>query len=481
MLLPLNTRNGMIDMRHLNRRRHLSDEDGFVLPTAIIVLLILTVLIGAAITVAAQTSTSTTRDNNTKAALEAAEAGLQTASYRLSKLEPKWPESCINGKVEVKKENECNSGIESLGNGTSFEYWTSFALAAGTKCAGEVTTIANSTQRCITSVGTVGGVKRRLQERAALNRPPLFAVKGIMGYKSVSVKQVSELKGAIGTNGTITLTNGDTVTESVLGPNGKIVGSGSPGTIIKSPTAFEPPTVPIGKSADGAADPSKCKPPLQGEPPAAGPNCDFRITYGINKTNPLEADATSGVTFNAATRALDIKEQGSSLILKEGIYNFCSFVVEGNNSKIETAVGARVEIFIDSANREGSGCTKTQSPAAGTLSLAKNGLEIKNPNPDATYLQVYVYDGSGGTIEIKNNSSSEFYGTIVAPQSKLSIGNGGSFTGAIMANEVELINGFTFKWEEKVEKLLVETTTYERKAWAECPPTYSVTNPQEGC
>lgn len=470
----------MIDMRHLDFKRRLTGEAGFVLPTAIIVLLIVTVLIGAAITVASQTSTSTTRDNNVKAALEAAEAGLQTASYRLSKLEPKLSEECINGIAKVT--TECKSGSEPLGNGAAFQYWTSQGLAVGAKCAGEtITTVTNPAQRCITSIGTVNGVQRRVQERAALLRPPLFEVKGIVGYKSVSVKQVSELKGAIGTNGTITLTNGDKVSECLLGPSGTIEGSCSPGTITKTTSPFVPPTVPIGKSAESAKSTAECKPPLGGEAPAAGPNCDFRITYGINKTNPAEADASTGVTFNPETRALNIKKQASSLVLQEGVYNFCSFVVEGNNSKIETALGARVEIFIDSAKRAGSGCTTSQSPAAGTLNLAKNGLEITNPNPNATYLQVYVYDGSGGTIEIKNNSTSEFYGTIVAPESKLVIGNGGNFTGAIMANEVELINGFTFTWEEKVKELLKETTTYERKAWVECPSTYTGTNPQEGC
>src|SRR6185437_10636723 len=46
---------GMIDMRHLTDfKRRLTDEAGFVLPTAMIVLLMLTVLIGAAVTVASQ-------------------------------------------------------------------------------------------------------------------------------------------------------------------------------------------------------------------------------------------------------------------------------------------------------------------------------------------------------------------------------------------------------------------------------------------
>jgi Tfp pilus assembly protein PilX len=462
-------RNEMISMRHLATfKRRLTGDAGFVLPTALIVLLILLLLTGAAIAVATQTSTSTTRDDNTKAALEAAEAGLHTASYRLSKLEPK-PTSCINDKAVV--ESNCESGSEPLGNGATFEYWTTKGLAAGESCSGETISAQEYvTQRCITSVGKVNGVQRRLQARVALNRPPLFEINGIFGYKSVSIKQASELKGAIGTNGTVTLTNGDTVTEVVLGPSGKLEGSGAQ-TVSRVAKAFERARVPIGESATSATTTAECIPPTNGE--AAGKNCDFLITNGT--------DTSTGVTFNAATRALTLKENASSMVLKGGIYNFCSFVAEGNNSKIETVLGERVEIFIDSAQRAGSGCTKSQSPGSGTLSLAKNGLSIKNPNPNATYLQIYVYDGSGGTIEIKNNSASEFYGTIVAPESKLIIGNGGSFIGAIIANELELANGFNFTWEGKIRELLKETTSYERKAWEECPPTHTGTNPGEGC
>ena len=92
-------------MRHLNPKRRLIDEAGFVLPTAIIVLMIVTVLVGAAITVAMQTSTSTTRDDNTKAALEAAEGGLQVASYRLSQLKPE-KEECVSGSANKPIESE---------------------------------------------------------------------------------------------------------------------------------------------------------------------------------------------------------------------------------------------------------------------------------------------------------------------------------------------------------------------------------------
>lgn len=56
---------------------------------------------------ATQSSTSTTRDNNVKAELEAAEAGLHIASYRLSQLKPSETQ-CITEKeaVEAKTTEE---------------------------------------------------------------------------------------------------------------------------------------------------------------------------------------------------------------------------------------------------------------------------------------------------------------------------------------------------------------------------------------
>jgi Tfp pilus assembly protein PilX/cytoskeletal protein CcmA (bactofilin family) len=460
----------MIDMRHRTSfKARLTGDAGFVLPTAMIVLLILAVLIGAAITVASQTSTSTTRDNNTKAALEAAEAGLQTASYRLSKLEPKTTE-CIIGKVRATPTSGVyceSSGPEPLGNGATFEYRTSKGLVAGEKCDGEtVSTQENVTQRCITSVGTVNGVPRRVQERASSLASPLFQVKGILGYHSVSIENNGKLEGEVGTNEILNLKNGVTVEQANLGPLGKVEGTSTPKETIKNTSPFEPPPVPIGESATSATTQAGCKPPLEGG--EVGPNCDFLITNG--------ADANSGVTFNTALRSLSMGN-GASLELKEGVYNFCNFQVSGNNTKLTTVSGGKVVIFIDSAARAGSGC----SSPAGKLEF-KNGLEIIDPNKNALYLQIYVYDGSGGTIELKNNvSGGQFYGTIVAPKSKVAIGNNAEFVGAIMANEVELSPNFKFKFEKEVEKLKTPSRLYERKSWEECPPTYVGTNFHEGC
>src|SRR5205807_3398891 len=87
----------MVIFRHTRNGRSTHARDaGFAMPTAVIILFIITLLLAAAVKVASQTSTSTTRDSNVKAEIEAAEGGLQVATYRLSQLEPTSTQ-CING------------------------------------------------------------------------------------------------------------------------------------------------------------------------------------------------------------------------------------------------------------------------------------------------------------------------------------------------------------------------------------------------
>jgi hypothetical protein len=168
-------------------------------------------------------------------------------------------------------------------------------------------------------------------------------------------------------------------------------------------------------------------------------------------------------------------ENNALLVLKEGTYNFCSLEAQ-NNAVIEVAAGAKVIIYIDSANRSGSSCPTSGS---GVLKIWNNA-EIINPSHNPSSLIIYVYDNSGGEVYIKNNS--ELYGTIYAPESKVAIQNNGTVHGAIAANEVELGNNFTFEWSEEDAKFETGTITdFYRSSWLECKPENTAANPQTGC
>ncbi len=168
-------------------------------------------------------------------------------------------------------------------------------------------------------------------------------------------------------------------------------------------------------------------------------------------------------------------ENNTLLTLKEGTYNFCSFEAK-NNAKIQLAAEAKVVIYIDSANRAGSGCPKVGS---GVFKVWNNA-EIINPSHDPTALIIYVYDGSGGEVYLKNNG--DLYGTIYAPQSKVKIENNATVHGAIAGNEVELGNNFTFEWDSRDEGVQTGTVgNYYRSSWEECTPENSSASPQTGC
>ena len=453
----------VVDRLHVR----LADPSGIALPAAVIVLFIVTALGTAALAVSVSSSSSSRRDSYRKDALEAAEAGLRVARYRTTMLSP-GSTYCVGNGIESPAEGYCKLSGQVLGNHAEYTYWTTPALQVGEKCVGEE--VGNSktlSQRCITATGTVAGVTRRVQERVATYvARPLFEVQGLIGFEEVKILNNGKIEGAVASNGAICDSNGVTVENTYYSLTGKS-GScgGSEGTVTKLQTTFVPPSVPIGNSATGAKNALKteCESP-------PGYNCDYRITNGINKTKK-EEDPASGVTFTSSKRSLSMGN-GSSLELGGGIYNFCDFRVPGNNATLKIALGAKVAIFIDSAKREGSGCQS--DPEAGKL-VMKNGLAIENPNKSATNLQFYVYDGSGGTIEFKNNSSSAFYGTIVAPESKLVIGNNGFFTGAIEAAKIEMTQNFKFKWAPEAAELKTEASPrFYRTAWEECVPATTV-------
>ncbi|HEX3693663.1 MAG TPA: hypothetical protein VHU13_09995, partial [Solirubrobacteraceae bacterium] len=100
-------------------RKLLATEDGVAMVVAMMVLFIVIALATAAITTTLTTNSSTKRDNNVKAALAAAEAGVQTAIYRLNILHPEEGNKyCVGpSTVEIASVSGgyCKEGKETLG------------------------------------------------------------------------------------------------------------------------------------------------------------------------------------------------------------------------------------------------------------------------------------------------------------------------------------------------------------------------------
>ena len=422
--------------RSLHKR--LTADRGFALPSAIIILFVITMLTSAAIVVATQSSTSTTRDSRAKAELEAAEAGQHVASYRVSQLGPSRAQ-CINESEVVEPANSpCQDNSESLGNQASFRYWTTVALKAGEACAGRTAAaIAGYMQRCITSEGSVGGVEPAVRLQTRVSAPLLLPVNGLFGLERVEVANNTTVLAKGGTNGKFVIGNNASVEGVNLGPSGEtqVGNGGSAGTVAKEATNFTLTPVRPGKSATE--------------------NSNYRIENGLKSPKAEPYDESSGVTYSSATRSINV---GSSLKLAGEIYNFCNFTT-GNGATI-TVEHKPTKIFIDSPNDPGSQC----SPGDGKFTMA-NSSNFVNPYKEAAALQIYVYDeASHMPVEFLNNVV--FYGTIYAPHSTVNVHNNAEFFGAVAANVVSMKNNGTVHSEKNVEDLL--GGPYQRAVWEQC-------------
>ena len=443
-------------------RARIAGEHGFAMPTAVIILFITTVLLAAAVKVASQTSTSTTRDNNVKAEIAAAEAGLQVAAYRLNQLAP-TSLLCINAS-EVAS-SKCESAVESLGNKATFQYWTSVALPTAERktCAGRtVSSVVGVTQRCITAEGLVNSVKPgvRLQELVGLSGgEPLFATHGVLGLEEIHISGSVKIPGLATSNGKI-LAEGGAALEGgyELGPSGKYEQLG--GATHKAPEKTR--TEAEGKF--GAALPASHA--------TKEINEDSRITECAAKgCAALGKDEfyTAGKEVNKFSGSPNYELKLGSLgelTLGGSKYFLCSFHAE-RAAKLIIPAGAKVELFIGSPE----GASKCP---AGTGKFETEEFKLENhAGPGAL---VIMMEGKG---PFKMGRGALIEAGIYAPEAEVTFEGGMEFSGGIVGKKVRIANGVYFKWSEELAGWTNGSgTTYNRKAWEQCAAGSGAT---EGC
>jgi Tfp pilus assembly protein PilX len=472
------TRMELIQMPQHSRKSRSAAEAGFVLPTAIIVLLVLTLLTGAAITVATQTSSSTKRDNNSKAALEAAEAGLQVAAYRLSQIKPEKTE-CINGSsretpgsiLASPKITYCaSSPVEPLGNGATFQYQTSLPLESGANCVGQVGEIkTGNTPRCVVAEGKVANVAQRLSTRVeSEGGASLFPAKGIVGLTEVKV-------------------SGSVSVPAVVASNERIIGGGGAaferGFELCPPKGTFKPAAGAERNASGVTvggvGGMLANPPLE---KTRTSGCLIEAPYPLNHATALVNEDsrigkedeffTGGKAVNKFTGAPNFELKLSSiskLTLGGSKYYLCNFEAERAGELIIPAKKTPTEIFIDSPEDKAGTCP------AGTGKFETAEFTLNNKaGPGLLLIDLY----GKGPFNVTRGAT--FEGAIYAPEAEVKINGGAKFKGGIVGNTVHLENGTgIFEWSEELSNLTNGVPTgYGRKAWGQCAPGSS---PNQGC
>jgi hypothetical protein len=449
------------------RLRHAgASESGFAMAVAVLALFVLGMLAVAAVSVSVSASRSTTRDESQKSALEAAEAGLRAATYRLNMMGPE-PEACLESKNAIQKPEAgyCVGPKESLGNKASFTYWMTTAGAGGT-CAGEALSGSSQLlQRCITAEGVVNegtptAVKQRLQARVAAIQAStsLFTVAGIVGLEELKVTGSVDVKGIAASNGNIIAEGSGTFEKGYeLGPSGTFkpaVGTEriKSGVKVNGPEVIEKENFVYSLPTNHAT---------------ASSNEDSRIS---SKSDESYENTKNAIEYSGSPNYTLKMKSEPKLTLGGSQYYFCNVKLE-NASKLIIASGAKTEIFIDSSEDPTSKC-----PAeSGKFEILGNS-KVENLSKQATSLLIEIY--GKGKFKLENGSKLE--ANILAPFSEVNMNGGTSFIGAIVGAKVHLENGSgIFEWSTEDGNFKAGnagTPTYYRTAWQPCKPNSATTS-----
>ena len=454
-------------------RRLMTSERGIALPVATAMLLVISLFVIAFFSVTLQVNDTSIDDRSSKRALAAAEAGLQMALYRLNQFGPSDPNQCFT----TAPDPECKGQKDPLGNGAFYTYYVTRQNPGA--CVGK---IAGLTDRCITSVGEAGGVKRRVQVLAN-------TLTGAVSYKSIGLMSKSLMYA--GNSAKIT---------SDLGSNGLVQWGNSAETFLNSPAEIDG-AVYHAPGSTFTGDDEK----IVGGRHSVPTQYDFPPIEDFDEVKTTATNITTlnwsrpGMTYTASTMTLRVT--GTSASLLPGDYYFCRFSM-ANSAKLTFSQTQATNIYIDSPSRAGSLCG-TQSNPSPTYPVGTFWLENSNEfnmGGKEELVEVFVEGTShNGTrtppsfctpagdlphtdkceSDVILVNSAAFEGMIYAPKTTVELNNSGKMWGAIAADKIRFNNSVEFTLTDAVKDSDDGTASgIDRGDWLECRPA---NNPQSGC
>ncbi|HEV3376876.1 MAG TPA: hypothetical protein VG126_06320 [Thermoleophilaceae bacterium] len=458
------------------------------LPVATGMLALISILVVGFFTVALRVNETSVEDRSSKRALAAAEAGLEMAIYRLNMLNLSAQANaanCLTTTWVVPTGGECPGQTASLGNGAEYTY---YVTPAGATTAGCVTIpgVATSAQdRCISSVGAVNGVRRRIQTRV-VQQPTLpdFNSVGLVGKSLVYAWNSINLATDVGSNAKVQFENSINVdSNSSINVDGKVM-------LLQGGQYIRGNSV----NVDGGSQTITA--------PFDLPVPDFEAVEGSNDNATLTTDLNTA--WDATTRRINLSN--GERTIRPGTYHTCG-VFLGNSTRLRFSHlgGARTKIYVDSPSRPGSMCAGQADPA-GTFG-ADNSVDVnREVGQREELLDIYLYgtpyndtrtrpswctdlNGSSTGMEAECRSdfmldnSVNFYGSVYAPNSTVQAHNSVNIWGSVAADKIRFYNSINF-WltGETISKSSEGLGAVERRGWTECRPQPTVTtDPESGC
>lgn len=439
----------------LGRLRQLhSSERGMALPVALFAMIAAMALAGAVVLSTVDLQHGSARDNSSKSAIAAADAGANVARQRLARYATVLGSGadCLavgsGGTLEEASpaaDGWCPEVSGTVG-GATYSYR---ATPVGTTCG--------DYSMCVVATGTASGVTRRIQvtfntsfegtegEGSTTTEIPGSSwstgvgIDGVIGNDSVEIDNNADARVNVGTNGTVTVHNNGNVCGDIRHGVGKEATFGNNGTQCKGY-----------KITEG----NVTMPPVSSFMPSdiATNNSNYRLVK-CTSTKPTktptgcESDTysksfSSTVPWNSTTRTISTSNN-ATLTLSGGDYFVCKLELS-NNSHLIMGEGSTVRVFFDTPENCGLKSVAKQIDVSNNANITSTGYQ---PSKNQYELPGFYVQGSTSIqtkVEWSNNSGTNEF-VLYAPNSDIVLSNNATYIGIIAGKTVHLSNNAVVK------------------------------------
>jgi type II secretory pathway pseudopilin PulG len=430
----------------------LRDQRGFALPTTLAVLTGAFGLASAAAVAAMNTHRGSVRDQASKVALAAADAGLQQALADYNLIPTNATARCLavgtGGElthVAPQPDGWCAPVTGRVGAGT-YAYQVRHAYG---------------NQLEIVATGTAGTVRRRLEATAAASTgSSVFGSASVIGLDSIALDSNAHIAGNAATNGNVTMASNSSICGQVTHGVGRdilIAGNGRHlcGPELEGPTSLPPVT--------------------QGD--AATNNSNNRITTGE------DLRTGRGITWNPTTRTLQLDSNSTLTLGGQLPYSLCRLVLRSNSS-LFVAAGTRARIFFDAPE---SCPSLTATPAVQLEMNSNSRIAATSGDPTAVSLLFIGSDTRSTRVNLNSNTQvdgdCEHQFVVYAPKTDLSMNSNSVYCGAIAGKSVSMNSNARVVADSRTAgfELPGVAPHYAVERFLECPSQPTTTAPDGGC
>jgi hypothetical protein len=452
---------------HIRRlARRLRSEGGFALPTVLLMLMAAFATVSVGVVSTIQVQHGTIRDQGTKAGLQEAQTGVNTALLQFNRIAPSQTNPCSPVTTAAPLANGWCPAVGPVTDtsGGTFTY-QAHPYSTGTD---------NVLQ--IVGTGQYGTATRRVLITAKSLSQNVFGDAQVKTANGITMDSNSEIHATAATNGNITLSsNAKQCGHASVGIGRQMQLSGNAG-YYSDPSCQNHTT---------SVSQQQLTLPAVNQGDAATNNDDGRL-FGQDLISGNKADACfnrhngNNQTDNTCGGRELYVSNNSAVTLTGGTYSFCKLTMRSNSSLYITA-GHTVAIYFDSPEACGYASGAVQ------LDMASNTRITSTDGHAANVAMLFVGSTSRSTsIELSSNTA---VGTncqqnfvIYAPLTDVDMNSNSTYCGALGAKSLHMDSNSDLNTDPTQASLLLPPTSphYSNPQFVECSVATGAT-PNSGC